>query len=123
MVVLCPFCARPQSTVWETLEYALWPPSQMFMWDPEYASGRVSAAIIVSLVDLRLQKNFSGRFGTGTLGYIFSFVTLCISTYLGKFLFQFAGGPPINSSGCIFVSFFVLTLFRFTLWIDQRYES
>ena len=95
----------------------------MFMWDPEYASGRVSAAIIVSLVDLRLQKNFSGRFGTGTLGYIFSFVTLCISTYLGKFLFQFAGGPPINSSGCIFVSFFVLTLFRFTLWIDQRYES
>jgi len=120
MVALCPFCARPQSTVWETLEYALWPPSQLFMWDPEYASGRVVAAFVASFVDLQLQKFFSGRLETRALNYIFSFLSLCMSTFLGKFLFLHAGGPAIDSSGCIFVSFFILTLFRLVVWMDKN---
>lgn len=119
MVSLCPLCARPQSTVWETLSYSLWPPTQLFYWNPEYASGRVIAALVSSLVDVWLQKIVAKQFGSGLWSRFFSFIALCISTLLGKELFRLAGGPPIDPSGCIIVSFVTLSLYRVVVWIDR----
>jgi hypothetical protein len=122
MVSLCPLCARPQSTVWETLAYSLWPPTQLFYWNPEYASGRVLAAVIATVADLWLQSNVTRRFGAGLWARFFSFLALCISSLLGKELFRLSGGPPIDSSGCIAVSFATLIIYRLVVWMDQ-YEA
>ncbi len=48
---LCPLCARPQSTVWETLEYTLWPPTQLIWGHTSEVGGRALAIGVTIIVE------------------------------------------------------------------------
>lgn len=112
--VMCPLCARPQTTFWESLEYTLWPPTQLFWGHTYEASGRAvatgSAVILEGVLRRLLIQRTAGRYP-----WAVSAVAFLSASATGSVLLWRAGGPGTELSGCLLLSPVILALSRFAV--------
>ena len=132
---LCPLCARPQTTLWETLEYTLWPPSQLLWGHTEEARGRAVAVGVAILVEHALELAVTAiggaTRGTGAIQRqkessapstfpksisIAPFLGACV---IGAFLLRDASGPGTELFGCFVMTPAILLLSKLA---DKLYE-
>ena len=108
--VMCPLCARPQTTFWESLEYTLWPPTQLFWGHTHEASGRAIATVAAVILDSVLNNI---QRSTGRYSQALPIAAFIGASAIGSVLLWRAGGPGTELSGCFLLSPVILALSRF----------
>ena len=113
---LCPLCARPQSTVWETLEYTLWPPTQLFWGHTYEASGRALAAGAAVAIDAALAGLAARRAAAlpacARQPWAQSAAAFAAASAAGALLLQRASGPGTELPGCFVLAPALVALTR-----------